>query len=275
MALSACPAAALDRQQGAPCYNHGRRCKGGRARSPLRCTLCVAKGVWRVNILILGYDVKSVNILSFILRQEGYDVTSIIDPAQAERTWDDQLTDLLILDEEELDQAIFRRIESIRGASSVAMLLLANPASEDDIVSAYEAGIDDFLAKPYSYQMLLAHVNAQLRRARVVPSTLVPNLNTPTLSLDPERHTVTLSNGQTRQLTNLEFRLMYCLVVNRGRVLSPETLIEKVWGYTGEGDRNLLKSLISRLRAKVEPSPREPKLITTVPGVGYTFNPSE
>ena len=69
--------------------------------------------------------------------------------------------------------------------------------------------------------------------------------------------------------------ISYCLMVNRGHVLTTETIIEKVWGYTGEGDRNLLKSLISRLRAKVEPSPREPKLITTVPGVGYTFNPPE
>lgn len=228
-----------------------------------------------MNILILGDDVKSVNILTFILRQEGYDVSSIVDPTQAERAWNDQFTDLIILDEDELDSAIFRRIETIRGASSVAMLLLSSTSDEADIVNAYDYGIDDFLAKPYSYLMLLAHVNAQLRRARVVPSTLVPNLATPTLSLDPERHTVTLKSGKSRQLTNLEFRLMYCLVVNRGHVLSTETLIEKVWGYTGDGDRNLLKSLISRLRSKVEDSPREPRLITTVPGVGYTFNPAE
>jgi DNA-binding response OmpR family regulator len=84
-----------------------------------------------------------------------------------------------------------------------------------------------------------------------------------------------LPDGSARQLTNLEFRLLYSLVVNRGHVLNTETLIEKVWGYTGEGDKNLLKSLISRLRAKVEESPREPKLIMTVPGVGYTFSTSE
>jgi DNA-binding response OmpR family regulator len=228
-----------------------------------------------MNILILGEDVKSVNILSFVLRQEGYDVRSLVDSSQAEREWSDQLTDLLILDEEDLSSSLLRRIETIRGTTSVPMLLLVNPAAEDDLISAYEAGIDDYLTKPYSYRMLLAHVSAQMRRARVVPSTLVPNLTTPTLSLDPERHTVTLRDGLHRQLTNLEFRLMYCLVVNRGHVMRTETLIEKVWGYTGEGDKNLLKSLISRLRGKIESSPREPKLITTVPGVGYTFNPVE
>lgn len=226
-----------------------------------------------MNILILGEDVKSVNVLSFILRQEGYDVKSVVDPAQVDRAWNDQLTDLVIIDEDDIDGALLRRIETIRGASSVAMLLLSEPTGEWPIIDAYNAGIDDYLVKPCSYAMLLAHVNAQLRRARVVPSSLVPNLSAANVSLDPERHTVTLPNGQSRQLTNLEFRLMYCLVVNRGHVLSTETLIEKVWGYTGEGDRNLLKSLISRLRGKVEISPREPKLITTVPGVGYTFNP--
>jgi DNA-binding response OmpR family regulator len=228
-----------------------------------------------LNILIVGDDVKSVNVLTFILRQEGYDVNSVVDRAHSEHEWADQLTDLLILDQEVIDNALLRRIESIRGASSIAMLLLAGTTSEDDIIPAFDAGIDDYLAKPFSYRMLLAHVNAQLRRARVVPSTLVPDLTAANLSLDPERHTVMLPNGQVRQLTNLEFRLLYCLMVNRGHVLTTETIIEKVWGYTGEGDRNLLKSLISRLRAKIEPSPREPKLITTVPGVGYTFNPTE
>jgi DNA-binding response OmpR family regulator len=228
-----------------------------------------------VNILIIGEDVKSVNVLTFILRQEGYDVTSVVDRTQLEQEWADHLTDLVILDQDSVENTLLRRIEAIRGASSIPMMLLTNTTSENDVISAFDAGIDDYLARPYSYRMLLAHVNAQLRRARVVPSTLVPDLTAADLSLDPERHTVTLPNGQVRQLTNLEFRLLYCLMVNRGHVLTTETIIEKVWGYTGEGDRNLLKSLISRLRGKVEPSPREPRLITTVPGVGYTFNPAE
>ena len=225
-----------------------------------------------MNILILGENVKSVNVLSFILRQEGYDVNTAVDKAQG---WSDYLTDLLILDEEAIDGGLLRRIETIRGETSVGMLLLASPTSESDVIGAYDLGIDDCLMKPYSVGILLAHVNAQLRRARSVPSALVPNLSAANLSLDPERHTVILPNADSRQLTNLEFRLLYCLMVNRGHVLSTETIIEKVWGYTGEGDRNLLKSLISRLRAKIEISPREPKLITTVPGVGYSFTANE
>lgn len=225
-----------------------------------------------MNILVVGDDPKSVNVIAFILRQEGYDVNSVM---QIEQSGTDFLTDLLILDVEDIDAALLRRIESIRGASSIAILLLSNSNPEHQVICAYESGIDDYLAKPFSYQMLLAHVYAQLRRARVVPSTLVPDLTAANLTLDPERHTVTLPNNQIRQLTNLEFRLLYCLMVNRGHVLTTETIIEKVWGYTGEGDRNLLKSLVSRLRGKIEYSPREPKLITTVPGIGYMFNPAD
>lgn len=227
-----------------------------------------------MNILIMGEDVQSVNILTYILKQEGYDVNSMVNRVQPDAALADYLTDLLILDEDTITDALCARIATIRGASSVAVMLLASTVKESEIIQAFDAGIDDFLCKPYSFRMLLAHVNAQLRRARVLPSTLIPDLNDASLSLDPERHTVALSSGQIKQLTNLEFRLLYCLVVNRGHVLTTETIIEKVWGYTGEGDRNLLKSLISRLRSKIEPSPREPHLITTVPGVGYTFNPS-
>lgn len=216
---------------------------------------------------------KSVNILTFILRQEGYDVHSVIDRSRTDLAWSDDQTDLIILDEDAIENDLLRRIEIIRGASSVAMLLLCDASDESDLIEAYDYGIDDYLFKPYSYLMLLAHVNAQLRRARSLPNTLVPTLQTPYLSLDPERHTATLPSGASRQLTNLEFRLLYCLVMNRGHVLTTEQIIEKVWGYTGDGDKNLLKSLISRLRAKVEISPREPKLIMTVPGVGYSFNP--
>lgn len=231
-----------------------------------------------MNVLIVGDDIKSVNILAYILKQEGYDVSNTvsnpINRSPSEPIWADTLNDLLILDEAMLNKSLLERIEAIRNSSSVAIMLLASLATEAEIVKAYEAGIDDFISKPFGYHLLLAHVNAQLRRARVIPSTLVPDLNDSHLSIDPERHTVTLSNKQVRQLTNLEFRLLYCMVVNRGHVLTTETIIEKVWGYSGEGDRNLLKSLISRLRSKIEPSPREPQLITTVPGVGYTFNPT-
>lgn len=226
-----------------------------------------------VNILISGEDVKSVNILAFILKQEGYDVDCTVDPNLDEMPSESSLPDLMIFDEEDITPRLLNRIATIREITSIALLLICSDCTEDQIISAYEAGIDAYLVRPFTYRMLCVHVATQLRRARVMPAALIPNLQTSTLSLDPERHVVTLTTtGTSRQLTNLEFRLLYCLVANRGHVLSTETIIEKVWGYTGEGDRTLLKGLVSRLRGKVEPSPRDPTLITTIPGIGYIFN---
>jgi DNA-binding response OmpR family regulator len=70
----------------------------------------------------------------------------------------------------------------------------------------------------------------------------------------------------------LEFRLLYTLMVNRGQVLSPDSIVEHVWGYTGQGDRDLVRGLIRRLRKKIEPIPSEPRYVLTVPGLGYSVN---
>jgi DNA-binding response OmpR family regulator len=95
------------------------------------------------------------------------------------------------------------------------------------------------------------------------------------LSLDPATRTVQVVGQPPRRLTHLEFRLLYTLMVNRGQVLSTETIVEHVWGYTGQGDRDLVRGLIRRLRLKVELEPGKPVYILTVPGVGYSFTQPE
>jgi DNA-binding response OmpR family regulator len=71
----------------------------------------------------------------------------------------------------------------------------------------------------------------------------------------------------------LEFRLLYNLMIHRGQILTPELIVERVWGYSGQGDRELVVGLVHRLRAKVEPEPRNPRYILTEPGIGYSFDP--
>ncbi len=79
------------------------------------------------------------------------------------------------------------------------------------------------------------------------------------------------SDRPSKRLTHLEFRLLYTLMINRGQILPTDTIVERVWGYSGQGDRELVRGLISRLRAKVKLDPRNPSYILTVPGVGYSF----
>jgi DNA-binding response OmpR family regulator len=76
-----------------------------------------------------------------------------------------------------------------------------------------------------------------------------------------------------KRLTQLEFRLLFTLMTHAGRVLPAETLVEYVWGYSGEGNRGLVRGLVQRLRSKVEPDPANPKYILTEPGLGYRFEP--
>jgi DNA-binding response OmpR family regulator len=96
-----------------------------------------------------------------------------------------------------------------------------------------------------------------------------PALSAGRLVLDPSTRGVQVEGRAPRHLTHLEFRLLYTLMLHQGQTLPTETIVERVWGYSGEGSMELVRGLISRLRAKVEDDPKTPQNILTVPGVGY------
>jgi DNA-binding response OmpR family regulator len=99
----------------------------------------------------------------------------------------------------------------------------------------------------------------------------VPTLDLHEIALDPTTRSVRLADAVPRRLTQLEFRLLYLLMTHRGQVLPTDLIVERVWGYSGEGDRDLVRGLISRLRKKIEADPDSPVYIQTVPGIGYLF----
>jgi DNA-binding response OmpR family regulator len=111
-----------------------------------------------------------------------------------------------------------------------------------------------------------------LRRAGASAAFAVPTLDMKVITLDPATRTVRLAQGAPQRLTQLEFRLLYLLMTNRGQVLPTEVIVERVWGYSGEVDRDLVRGLISRLRKKIEVDPDQPLFIQTVPGIGYLFS---
>jgi DNA-binding response OmpR family regulator len=127
--------------------------------------------------------------------------------------------------------------------------------------------------RPCGPRLLIAQVRALLRRAGGVPLSSLPTLSLAGLTLDPTARTVQIAGHPVRRLTHLEFRLLYALMIHHGQVIPTEVIVERVWGYSGRGDKDLVRGLVSRLRAKVEPEPRNPRYILTVPGVGYAFDP--
>ena len=123
----------------------------------------------------------------------------------------------------------------------------------------------------FSPKQLLARIKAALRRSGTPASAA---LSVGSIRLHPERHEVTLPDGEIARLTPLEFRLLHILMRNRGQVMSADQLVEHVWGHEEHvGDRILLKGLVRRLRQKVDLDPARPSLIKTVAGVGYSFVP--
>ena len=138
-------------------------------------------------------------------------------------------------------------------------------------MTGLQIGGDDYLVKPFEPAELLARVEAVLRRRNSDLVNPVTRISQGPLTLDPIEHTVLFEDGRSVVLTPIEFRLLYYLMQNTGRVLSASQILSKVWGYDYEGESNLVAVYIRRLRAKIEPDIDTPRHIITVRNLGYKF----
>ncbi len=208
--------------------------------------------------------------LSLVLQRAGLAVTTAGTLERALDTWQERPADLILIDSagDPLDET--RRI---RAETNVPVIQLLDCKDEETCIQILELGADLVVTRPYGARLLLAQVRALMRRARNVPLSELPTLSLAGLTLDPTTRAVTVEGLTPRRLTHLEFRLLYNLMIHRAQILSPEVIVERVWGYSGQGDKDLVRGLVSRLRAKVEPEPRSPRYILTEPGVGYSFDP--
>ena len=222
-----------------------------------------------MKLLVVDDDLDLLNLIAYALRQAGYLVVEASDGRSALRVFEEEQPDLVILDYNLPHISGLQVLKEIRaGGNRTPIMLLTVRSAEEDQVEALEEGADDYLTKPFSPRALLARVRALLRRT----SGNQPDILTSgTLELDTENLTVWVGGGAPISLTRLEYRLLQLLAVNMDRTLSSERLTGHVWGYRGLGDRQLLKQLVHRLRQKIECDPSDPKLLITVPGVGYAL----
>jgi DNA-binding response OmpR family regulator len=155
----------------------------------------------------------------------------------------------------------------LRERSSAPVLILSVRASEEDVVRGLDLGADDYLTKPFSPRTLLARVRALLRRSgELAPAE---ELAVGPYRLDLERRSLAIDGRPPVRLTPLELRLVQALLASAGEVVATDRLIAHVWGGRGEGDRQLLKQLVRRLRQKMERDASAPELLATETGVGY------
>ena len=166
--------------------------------------------------------------------------------------------------------AVCRMLRENEATRAIPVLMLTARGEEIDRVLGLEMGADDYIVKPFSIKELCARVRAVLRRTGRQEEKVDPILVKGTLSVDITRHTVTKTNSLI-ELTAKEFDLLVILMKNSGKVLTRDTLLDKVWGVEYFGDTRTVDVHVRYLRQKIEDNPDEPVFIQTVRGVGYKF----
>jgi two-component system response regulator RegX3 len=223
-------------------------------------------------VLLVEDEESFVDALVVGLKREGFRVEVARDGVEALERFDLVQPDLVLLD------VMLPRISGIdvcrqlRKRSTVPIIMVTAKSAEIDTVVGLEVGADDYVTKPYRTRELVARMRAVLRR---VPADRGGELSGAALevgdvSLDPDEHIVTV-RGEQVSLPLKEFDLLHLLLANAGRVVSRDTLIDRVWGSDYVGDTKTLDVHVKRLRAKIEEDPAHPTRVVTIRGVGYKY----
>jgi DNA-binding response OmpR family regulator len=233
------------------------------------------------SILIVEDEPALQDTLAYNLRKEGFSVETASDGRTALTKARQQQPDLIVLDImlPELDGFEVCRI--LRQEINTPILMLTARDDEIDRVVGLEVGADDYLTKPFSMREFLARVKAQLRRARWLHAELKKSqqpapaekqdvLTFGNLLINRDRREVTL-NGQVLALKPKEYELLLFFAEHKGRVLSREFILERLWGWDYIGDSRTVDVHVRWLRQKIEPDPSHPQRIVTVRGGGYRF----
>jgi DNA-binding response OmpR family regulator len=196
-------------------------------------------------------------------------------PGNALKRWAETGPDVIVFDAGPEARPSLDEVRRLRQEAILPILMLCSIRDESFLLEAYAAGVDECVLKPISPALLQAKIRAWLRRSWSLPADLLEALTVGDANLIPSERSLVLRGGQPIPLTNLEMRLLYYLMSRPGRTAQVDELCQRVWGYDAEGDQATLKSLVYRLRRKIEADPAKPQYLQTVTGVGYKFSPSQ
>lgn len=222
-------------------------------------------------ILIVSNLQSTSPLWAFNIAHQRWDITLEPHPHKAIQRWAEIIPDLIVcdIDSESLSLAL---ITELREEAVLPILLLTSSRSEKFLLNAYEAGVDECILKPIDPILFEAKMKAWVRRSSNVPVDLLETLRVDDLQLIPSDRTFVLDDQEPIHLTNLELRLLYYLMGRPGRTLTTEELCHCIWSHHSAGDPVMLKSLVYRLRRKIEVDPAHPQYVHTVAGVGYRFS---
>ncbi len=227
-------------------------------------------------ILIVDDEPSIVELVSYNLKKEGYDVLKAYDAEKALDIIKEEDIDLFIIDVMLPGMDGFELVRILRGGDKnrdKPVIFLTAKGEEFDRVLGLELGADDYITKPFSVRELLARIKAIFRRTdqSLIRTDEKPKkIAAKDLDIDLEKYEVKV-RGKSVSLTPLEFDLLRFLAENTGKVFSRDVLLDTLWGYDYYGDTRTVDVHIRRLRTKIEEDASNPKYIITVRGKGYKF----
>jgi two-component system, OmpR family, response regulator MtrA len=223
----------------------------------------------KARILVVDDDPALAEMLTIVLRGEGFDTAVVGDGTKAMPALRELKPDLVLLDLMLPGMNGIDVCKAIRGESGVPIVMLTAKSDTVDVVLGLESGADDYVVKPFKPKELVARVRARLRRTEAEPAE---SLSIGDVTIDVPGHQVIRDNQQIA-LTPLEFDLLVALARKPRQVFTREVLLEQVWGYRHAADTRLVNVHVQRLRSKVERDPEHPEVVLTVRGVGYKAGP--
>ncbi len=222
-------------------------------------------------ILVVDDEEHIVELIKFNLENSGYKVLTCGNGVDAVKLAKVQKPELILLDimlpgmdGYDVCKEIRRDVE----IASTPIIMLTAKSEELDKILGLELGADDYITKPFSVRELLARVKAVLRRRNASPIEKLYKFSD--LAIDFEKHDVT-RDGKKVELTLKEFELLEILIKNKGRVMTRDFLLDKIWGYEYIGETRTVDVHIRHLRQKLEKDDKNPQYIETIRGIGYRF----
>lgn len=224
-----------------------------------------------MTILIVDDEPRIRDFVRLNLEMEHYRVIEASNGLEALEQVREHLPDLVVLDVMMPEMDGFETLKAIREVSNVPVVILTVRQSEQDKIRGLDLGADDYIAKPFSPPELLSRIRALLRRSLMSPPARKTEIVVDKdLTIDFTRREV-IARGEKVVLRPTEYRLLYHLVSNAGRLMTHETLLSKVWGREYRDEAHYLRLYITYLRQKIEEDPAHPRYILTERGVGYRF----
>lgn len=223
-------------------------------------------------ILLVDDEVRILNFLKAKLKASGYKVITALNGLEALEQVQNSQPDLVILDILMPKMDGLEALKQLRTFSNIPVIVLTAKGEDVDKIKGLSLGADDYMAKPFNPDELLARIKAVLRRFE--PSQIskaLKFLSLADITMDFEKHTVTV-RGKETYLTKTEWMLLGKLAQNAGRLMTYEELLTQIWGPEYRNDIQFLRTWISRLRNKLEADPRNPKLIRTITKTGYIID---